>query len=406
VAILATALIAAVACGSSSAANQSSRGSTAPIKVLTYGDITGLFPTAQTEWTAGIQAAVNAFNAKGGIQGRKVKLIECDTELNPAKAASCVENAKKQGVAFAIPSFEILDNITTPLLEKQGIPVFGDPATAQGMFDKTEACFVPTVFQVYPAGATQLAKAGANNLSVIEPAGVANTDQINAAVQLAASAAGAKVGATVGVPITATDLSSISAQATSSGENGSFLLESPPSLFTLIADIGQAQSGIKMSVFGPDLAVPQVLGALSQIPAAKNLYSAGETAWPTDMAIPGVRLYNNEVGKLDKSAIDNEGGVAPWINAWGAMQVLATMKTGSINSATVAAAMKTAKVNFEGIVPNWQYKYDSLGLGCENVNAAYLGVYRGGSSVTPLNDDKPVTALSPKIIAYYKKALG
>ncbi len=374
--------------------------------MLTFGDITGLFPTPQNDLVDAVRAAVDAFNAAGGVQGRKVDLITCNTQFNPATASSCVANAKADGIVLAIPSFEIFDSITTPILENQKIPVFGAPSTAAAAFDPDEACFVPGAFTLYPAGATQMAKAGVTDMSVLEPLGVPNTNEINQAVDMAADAAGMKIGAVVGVSPVATNLSAIAAQATDGNEDGSFLLESSPTLLTLIADVAQNHPGIKTDIFGPDLAIPQVLAALSKIPAAKGLYGVNATVWPTDTSVPGIRLYDKEIRKLDKSAVGNAGGLPPWIDAWGAMQVLATMKSGSITAATVTAAMKKAIVNFDGVVPNWRYQYNKLGLGCDNANEVYLGRYEGGSSVKPVNGDKPVKAISRAIIDYYKKALA
>jgi ABC-type branched-subunit amino acid transport system substrate-binding protein len=395
--------VVAVAGGGSSGASTSA--TKAPIKVLTFGDITGLFPTPQNDLVDAVRAAVNAFNASGGVQGRKVDLITCNSEFNPATASSCVENAKTDGVVLAIPSFEIFDSITTPILETQKIPIFGAPSTAAAAFDPAEACFVPGAFSLYPAGATQMAKAGVKNMSVLEPLGVPNTNEINQAVTMAASAAGMTIGAVVGVSPVATNLSTLAAQATDGNEDGSFLLESSPALLTLIGDIAQNRAGIKMDIFGPDLAIPQTLAALSKIPAAKGLYGVNSTVWPTDKSIPGIKLFDKELGKLDSSALGNAGALPPWIDAWGAMQVLATMKSGPITAATVTAAMKKATANFEGVVPNWKYQYNTLGLGCDNDNSVYLGRYEGGSSVKPVNGDKPVKALSAAIINYYKKAL-
>jgi ABC-type branched-subunit amino acid transport system substrate-binding protein len=391
---------------SPSSSGASTTSAKTPIKVLTFGDITGLFPTPQNDLVDAVRAAVDAFNAAGGVQGRKVDLITCNTEFNPATAASCVENAKADGVVLAIPSFEIFDSVTTPILETQKIPVFGAPSTAAAAFDPDEACFVAGAFTLYPAGATQMAKAGVKSMSVLEPLGVPNTDEINQAVDMAASAAGMKIGAVVGVSPVATNLSAIAAQATDANEDGSFLLESSPALLTLISGIAQNHPGIKMDVFGPDLAIPQVLTALSKIPAAKGIYGVNATVWPTDTSIPGIRLYDKEIGKLDKSAVGNAGGLPPWIDAWGAMQVLSTMKKGAITAATVTAAMKKASVSFEGVAPNWRYQYDKLGQGCVNANEVYLGRYEGGSSVKPVNGDKPVKGLSTAIINYYKQALA
>lgn len=184
------------------------------------------------------------------------------------------------------------------------------------------------------------------------------------------------------------------------------VLEAPPALFTLLGDIAQARPGTKFSIYGPDLASPQVLAAFSKIPPAKGSYSENGTVWPTDTSVPGIKLFDQQISTLDKAAVGNAGALFPWVDAWGAMQVLATMKSGPITAATVSAAMKKTNISFEGVAPSWHYEFNTLGLGCENANDVYLGQYNGGLAVTPLGGDKPVTAISPQIIAYYKKSLS
>jgi ABC-type branched-subunit amino acid transport system substrate-binding protein len=354
----------------------------------------------------GVQAAVNAFNAAGGVQGRKVQLISCDTQLNPAQAAKCVATASAQGVVAAVPSLELLDNITTPLLEKQGIPVFQEPSTAAAQYAKNTACFVNGPYVIYPATMAGLAKAGAKSITAMQPAGVAGLDVLDHASNLAASAYGGKVTTSINVAPTATNFSAMAAQATGSGQDGLYLAASPPGLFSLAGDVLQSRPGIKVSIPGYLLANPQVLAAFSKIPPLKGTFSVNYTAWPTDSSVPGIKLFQQQLAAVNKASLGNEAAIFPWVDAWAAMQVLKTMTSGPITAATVSAAMKKATLDFQGVVPNWHYQYNTLGLGCVNTGMAYEGVYKGGLEVTPLNGDKPVQALTPEIVAYYKKALA
>jgi ABC-type branched-subunit amino acid transport system substrate-binding protein len=419
--LTAAAVLAAVglvaACGSSSSTtNSSSAGSTSatqasstskgPIKILTFGDITGLLPVPYVALHDGVQAAVNAFNASGGVQGRKVQLISCDTQLNPAQAAKCVVTAGSQGVVAAVPSLELLDNITTPLLEKQGIPLFQEPSTAAAQYAKNAACFINGPYIIYPATMAALAKAGAKSITVMQPAGVAGLDVLDHASNLAAAPYGGKVTTSINVPPTATNFSAMAAQATGSGQDGLFLSAAPPGLFSVTGDVLQTRPSMKVSVPGYLLASPQVLAAFSKIPGVKGTMSANYSAWPTDASVPGIKLFQQQLAAVNKASLGNEAALLSWIDASGAMQVLKTMTSGPITAASVSAAMQKATLDFQGVVPNWHYQYNTLGLGCVNTGLAYEGVYNGGLEVTPLHGDKPVQALTPPIVAYYKQALA
>jgi branched-chain amino acid transport system substrate-binding protein len=392
--------------GSSGGSSSASSGSKGPIKLLSFGDVTGLSPTPSLGIQKGPQGAVNAVNAKGGINGHQVQLILCDTKLNPADAASCVEKAKAEGVVAAVPSEELLDNVTTPLLDKLGIPILGsNPSTAAAQFSKTSACFLPGVFVLYPAGTEALAKEGAKSVSVSEPAGIADENVVNHAATISAQSAGGTAGPFVGIPPTASNFSSIVAQSTANHQDGSFVSATPPGFFSLVGGIAQAAPGSKLGGPGYTVINSQIDAGLAKIPAAKGMYVDNYTAFPSDTSIPGIKLYQQQVGPLDKADLQDETTLFTWVDMWGALQILQQVK-GDITPQSINAAMKTATVSFQGVAPNWHYQYDTLGLGCDNDDQVYEGHYEGGSTLTPMNGDKPRHALSPQIIALYKKTLS
>jgi branched-chain amino acid transport system substrate-binding protein len=400
----ATALVVAV-CGSSiGSAATGSAAKAGPIKVLTFGDETGLGPTPSAYLLDGVDAAVAAANKAGGVQGRKIVLVNCNTEANPALAATCVEKAKSEGIVAAIPSLELLDNVTTPILEKEGIPILGiNPSTATAQYSKTSACFINGPFILYPSASTVLGKEGAKSISMLAPGGVANENVLQDGAALAASAAKSSLKTLIQVPNNATDFSSIAASATTAGEDGAFLSALPPGLFSLVGDLAQTVPGIKLAAPGYIVVSDQVLDAFASVPATKGLFVTNYSAFPTDTSVPGIRLFRKEVAPYNKADEDNEGALFPWVDTWGAMQVLQSIKSGPVNAKTILAAMKTVTLNFEGVIPPWHYQYNALGLGCVSSNYVYDGVYNGGTKVTPLYGDKPVAGLDSAIIALYKK---
>jgi ABC-type branched-subunit amino acid transport system substrate-binding protein len=375
--------------------------------VLTYGDITGIGPIPQTQLQDGVQAAVDAFNAAGGVQGRKVELITCDTKLNPADAAGCVDKASAEGVVAAIPSDEVLDNITTPLLEKQGIPILGaNPSTATAQYSKNTACFVPGAFVLYPQAATALAARGAKTLSFMQPTGVQNVATQAQAISAAAAESGATVKVFVSVAPTATNFSAIAAQASGGQVDGSYVAALPPGLFSIMTDVAQARPGIKLASPGFLAVNPQVTAALGKVPAAKGLYVNNYTAFPTDTSVPGIKLFQEQIAQLSKADAGAETALFTWLDGWGAMQIIGSIKSGAINPQTVLTAMKRTTVSFDGALPTWNYAYNTLGLGCVINNKIYEGQFEGGDSITPLNNGQPVTGISSNIVALYKKAFA
>jgi len=401
-----TAAIVAIGCSSNGGGSAASP-SAGPIKILTFGEITGMGPEPMPQAQEGVEAAVDAFNAAGGVQGRKVELITCNTKLIPADEEGCVAKAAAEGIVAAIPSEEALDNITTPILEKQGIPIIGtNPTSAAAQDSTTSACYVSGNYVLSPQAATHLAGTGASSLAFMSPTGLADINVAQQGTSAAATAAGATVKTYVSVAPTATDFTSIAAQATGSGEDAAYITALPPGLFSIIADIAQAKPGITLSSPGYLLQDPTILAALGKVPAAKGLWVNDYTAFPTDTSVPGIRLYQEQLAKVDKADIPYETALIGWIDGWGGMQILKTITSGPITAQTIIAAMKTAHVSFEGAAPDWHYQYNTLGLGCVNSNSVYEGVYEGGNAITPENGDQPVTGISQAVIDVYKKAFA
>lgn len=401
---------AAVAAGCSSGGSGSGGGSAqsaGPIKILTFGEITGLGPEPMPQAQDGVEAAVKAFNAAGGVQGRKVDLIECNTKLIPSVEEGCVAKAAAEGIVAAIPSEEVDDNITTPILEQQGIPILGaNPTSATAQYSKTTACFVSGAFVLTPQSASYLASSGAKSLSFMSAVGLANVNVQQQATTAAAAEGGSDVKTYVQVAPTATDFSSIAAQATGSNEDGTFISALPPGLFSIIGDVTQSNPGIKIAAPGYLVLDPEIMTAMSKDPAAKGMYINNYTAFPTDSSVPGIKLFQQQIAAVNKADLGDEQALFGWLDGWGAMQILGSVKSGPINAATITAAMKTTTVSFDGVAPTWHYAYNTLGLGCVTNNEVYEGEYEGGTAVTPLNGGKPVTGISPKIVALYKKAFA
>jgi branched-chain amino acid transport system substrate-binding protein len=99
-----------------------------------------------TQYTHGSEAYINDINDKGGIQGRKIKLIVYDDQYDPAK---CVANTQKliseEGV------FMLFDYVGTPtsvkiidIVHKSEIPTFGFLTGAEAL----RTPFRPYMFHV------------------------------------------------------------------------------------------------------------------------------------------------------------------------------------------------------------------------------------------------------------------
>jgi len=76
----------------------------------------------------GIRAWVNAINASGGINGRKVELFACDDREDRSRALTCAKRLVEQDQVFALVATNTRAlGGAAPYLAEQQIPVFGIP---------------------------------------------------------------------------------------------------------------------------------------------------------------------------------------------------------------------------------------------------------------------------------------
>jgi ABC-type branched-subunit amino acid transport system substrate-binding protein len=145
---------AAAACGSNSGSGGSGSGSASPIKIM---DITTLTSPGQSlnvypESPAAANAAANAINAKGAIDGHPIQVIVCDDQANPDQAAVCGRDAVSDRVV-AVTSQSLLSASYIGELKAANIPLVGNAVV--GAADFTSPLSFPigaSVLSAYPAG--------------------------------------------------------------------------------------------------------------------------------------------------------------------------------------------------------------------------------------------------------------
>jgi ABC-type branched-subunit amino acid transport system substrate-binding protein len=81
--------------------------------------------TKNPNWPGGVKARAASLNAAGGINGRKVKVLECNLNLDPNEATKCARSAVSNKVAAVVFGQIVEEQQVFPVLEAAGIPVIG-----------------------------------------------------------------------------------------------------------------------------------------------------------------------------------------------------------------------------------------------------------------------------------------
>lgn len=83
-------------------------------------------PVPQPGADTGATAAVDYVNGQmGGVGGRPIELVSCDTDTTPESATSCANTFVEEGVVAVMDGFNLSSSATLPVLSSAKIPLVG-----------------------------------------------------------------------------------------------------------------------------------------------------------------------------------------------------------------------------------------------------------------------------------------
>jgi branched-chain amino acid transport system substrate-binding protein len=96
-----------------------------------YGSLTGSEATFGQSTSQGIQLAISEFNAAGGLNGRKIKLVEYDTKGDAAEAGRVVTRLVSRDKVSAVIG-EVASSLSlagAPVCQQAGVPMISPSST-------------------------------------------------------------------------------------------------------------------------------------------------------------------------------------------------------------------------------------------------------------------------------------
>ena len=91
---------------------------------------------SQPQTFAGAQARVDAINADGGVNGRPIQLIGCDSNLDPNQEKACIDQAISEQVSAVVSSSIFFTPLTS--LEGSGHPIHRRPGHHAGSAEQPD----------------------------------------------------------------------------------------------------------------------------------------------------------------------------------------------------------------------------------------------------------------------------
>lgn len=225
--------------------SRASKPTGAPLKLMVIYE--GVGAVVNPEVPEGARAAAKVINAKGGVQGRPVQIIACDTKSDPTIATGCGRQAVSDGVVGVVGSVSIYGDRFMPLLAQHKIASIGLIPQTAAEFTSPASFPIEGGAPVNFAGlAAGLAESGAKNIVVARidiPAATALVQFANAGLKRFNLTA-----RDVPIPAGAPDMSPYAAAALKDGTDGIFVAEPDQDAVNFVEAVRQVNPAVKISL--------------------------------------------------------------------------------------------------------------------------------------------------------------
>jgi ABC-type branched-subunit amino acid transport system substrate-binding protein len=349
-------------------------------------------PTStQPEIPVGTKAAVDAINAAGGIQGRPLKVINCDDGAGQNADASCAREAVSSQALAVVGANTAFGDTYVPIIAAAGIPTVGDEANSAAEATSKDAFPLGGGSSVSITGwGSLLGHLGCQHIKLLN-ADIAATQYLgsNYFDKAGLQAGGAKLQQQVLVPTTATDLTPYISTFASGSDCGADITSGDQAKVVL-NDLYQAGWKGKF-VYGLNEFSQKDVTQLG--PAADNLYLDGNYAPVNDNSIPGIAQFNREIKATGSSVAPDENMLQVWL----AIHLVAQMAQNvhPLTAAGLVNALKTGgQISFKGVMHPVDYSKPSpFAPNTYTTYATFDKVVNG--KITPIFGGQFVNVLDP-----------
>ncbi|CAM2924661.1 ABC transporter substrate-binding protein [Prescottella defluvii] len=305
---------------------------------------------------AGMTASVEALNSRGGVAGRPLELVQCDSMGDPNKEVDCANKMVSEGVAATLADFTPASpESVSQILATAGIPRIGmNPMniadfTSPNVFTP----FAGSLLTLY-ANVDALVSQGNTKLSLMRP-DVPVAAMLSQMLAPAVQAQGAEIVNEVAVGAGATDYTQFVAAAERNGAQG-VIMALTATESNQIADAFE-QLGSKLSFAMPATNFTQAdlqnLGTF----ATSSIYTSPVPA-PSSSTddFPGLVPFLDDMsasGETDLETANLNGTeIFSWLSVHAFAEVAQNLDT--VDAATVTQGFLSATdIDMLGLVPAW-----------------------------------------------------
>lgn len=346
-------------CGGLSA----SSGSPAPITVMTWAP-EGTKATNMPGMPAMAEAYAKYINAKGGINGHKLKVLTCNEHNDSVAVANCVDRASHAGAVAVVGSYSEHGASFSAALETAGIPYIGGYGITQEEFASPVSYPVNGGLPALLAGNGQQLAAKCSKVSLVRPDTTAG-DQFPGFLDAGLRNAGKSDATDLRAPDDATDYTSAAQQSIGNDASGqcvtAVLGDATATFFDSFRRLRETDSGTGTE-HAPRAHIASVLGSVTQSTVDSTgggtspLEGALVTSWyppAADTAWAPMKQVIQKYAFNDDRIDANDPGVqTTWIAYTAFTQVVASLGHQAITATNVMRAFGSAHgISTGGLAP-------------------------------------------------------
>jgi branched-chain amino acid transport system substrate-binding protein len=350
VAVISATALSACSSSSPSASTSATAGggklTGSPITVEVITELTSVDPAPED--VAAAQAAADAVNASGGINGHPLKVISCDAGdgTSVTQAVSCARGlVSNSSVMAEVGDFEVDQDQVNTVLNAAKVANIGPPPNGQSVLSSPNS--FPLAGSEGAAIAIPLADAGAKKISVA----YVNSPEAAAALPftkavLAASRPGTTVLGGIPIDFSTTDLTPYVTKG--AGGDGVALAVIPAQLASWLTVAQSGNYRQKLAVSASAL-LPSELKALGS-KADGVLVDSGLPI--VTSSLPGVVRFRREMATYSPGQALDAISMSGWLSTWAFAQVARTI-SGTVTRASVMSSFSNlTNFNVFGLLPS------------------------------------------------------
>jgi branched-chain amino acid transport system substrate-binding protein len=300
--VVATVAVAAVVLSACSSSKSGSGGTKASgtIKIGVMTDSTGMASSAYQTTEKGIKAYVDAVNAAGGVNGRKLSYVISDTTSTTSGALTAAQKLVQSDKVFAVISVSALFFAAEPYLLQQNVPVVGYGFDGPEWADKKNAnlfaALVNDFDKVYTTMGEYLKSRGATACAAIGYADSPSSKKAASGSLKSCEHAGLRSAYVNQISTGTTDVGPIALAIKQSGADAVYLPIDPSTGFAIAGALQQLGVKLKSLVFatgyGGDL-----LASSAAVKAAQG-YQFGSIGQPVEMNTPATQKFVKDLAAV------------------------------------------------------------------------------------------------------------